>query len=82
MHYHPLYLLQGNSPSINDASQGSKKKADPRKMWVHVKATGDMLEINLDKDRPVKFETKDQEVSKMPTVQLMVLKHFSKKECN
>ena len=40
-------------------------------MWVHVKATGDMLEINLDKDRPVKFETKDQEVSKMPTVQLI-----------
>ena len=32
-------------------------------MWVQVKATGDMLEINLDKDRPVKFDSKDAEVS-------------------
>ena len=31
-------------------------------MWVQVKATGDMLEINLDKDRPVKFDSKDAEV--------------------
>ena len=37
-------------------------KQDPRKMWVQVKATGDMLEINLDKDRPVKFDSKDAEV--------------------
>ena len=57
-----IYIcFKGNSP-LNDTSQGSKKKQEPRKMWVHVKATGDMLEINLDKDRPVKFDTKEQEV--------------------
>jgi len=35
---------------------------DPRKMWVHVKATGDMLEIDLDRDRPISFESNDAEV--------------------
>lgn len=52
----------GNSASTPDISQGTKVKQDPRKMWVQVKATGDMLEINLDKDRPVKFDSKDAEV--------------------
>jgi len=51
-----------NSPSTSETSQSTKKKQDPRKMWVQVKATGDMLEINLDKDRPVKFDSKDAEV--------------------
>ena len=54
--------FQSNSPSTSETSQNSKKKQDPRKMWVQVKATGDMLEINLDKDRPVKFDSKDAEV--------------------
>lgn len=31
-------------------------------MWVQVKATGDMIEINLDKDRPVSFESKEAEI--------------------
>lgn len=31
-------------------------------MWVQVKATGDMIEINLDKDRPAKFESKEAEI--------------------
>jgi len=44
---------------INDNSESMK---DPRKMWVHVKATGDMLEIDLDRDRPISFESKDAEV--------------------
>jgi len=51
-----------SSKTSADTSQNSKKKQDPRKMWVQVKATGDMLEINLDKDRPVKFDSKDAEV--------------------
>ena len=48
-------LFQVSTPS-------EKSKPDPRKMWVHVKDTGDMLEINLDKDRPVKFDSKDAEI--------------------
>lgn len=51
-----------NSPSTSETSQNTKKKQEQRKMWVQVKATGDMLEINLDKDRPVKFDSKDAEV--------------------
>jgi len=57
-----LNTKMANSSATSDASQGGKKKQDPRKMWVQVKATGDMLEINLDKDRPVKFDSKDAEV--------------------
>ena len=59
------FPIQANSPATSDASQGGKKKQDPRKMWVQVKATGDMLEINLDKDRPVKFDSKDAEVGNL-----------------
>jgi len=33
-----------------------------RKVWVNVKDTGDVLEINLDKDRPAKFDSKDAEI--------------------
>ena len=58
-----IFIYQGNSPSISNTSNSTKKKQDARKMWVQVKATGDMLEINLDKDRPVKFDSKDAEVS-------------------
>ena len=54
--------IQNNSPSTSETSQNTKKKQEQRKMWVQVKATGDMLEINLDKDRPVKFDSKDAEV--------------------
>lgn len=57
-----VFNIQNNSPSTSETSQSTKKKQDPRKMWVQVKATGDMLEINLDKDRPVKFDSKDAEV--------------------
>jgi len=37
------------------------KKSD-RKMWVQIKATSDAIEINMDKDRPISFESKAQEV--------------------
>ena len=31
-------------------------------MWVKVKSTGDMIEINLDKDRPATFDSKESEI--------------------
>jgi len=37
------------------------KKSD-RKMWVQIKATSDSIEINMDKDRPIQFESKAHEV--------------------
>jgi len=45
-----------------DVNESSEILKDPRKMWVHVKATGDMLEIDLDRDRPISFESQDAEV--------------------
>jgi len=46
----------------SDNDDTSETVKDPRKMWVHVKATGDMLEIDLDRDRPISFESNDAEV--------------------
>jgi len=37
------------------------KKSD-RKMWVQIKATSDSIEINMDKDRPLSFESRADEV--------------------
>jgi len=37
------------------------KKSD-RKMWVQIKATSDSIEINMDKDRPLSFESGADEV--------------------
>merc|ERR1711972_1241692 len=36
-----------------------KSDAEPRKMWVKVKDTDDLIEINLDKDRPETFESNE-----------------------
>lgn len=46
----------GNSGKISENSK------DAKKMWVEVKSTGYVLEINLDKDRPVSFDSKDAEI--------------------
>jgi len=37
-------------------------KKNERKMWVQIKATSDCIEINMDKDRPAFFESRDLEV--------------------
>ncbi len=37
-------------------------KKEDRKMYVQVKATGEVVEVNIDADRPEKFDTKEQEV--------------------
>ena len=50
------------TPSSNSAAVPGKGAKEPRKMWVQVKATGDMLEINLDHDRPANFDSKEAEV--------------------
>jgi len=44
------------------SKEGEKKpeqQAEPRKMWVKVKNTDDLIEINLDKDRPESFESEE-----------------------
>ena len=37
----------------------TKSDSEPRKMWVKVKNTDDLIEINLDKDRPESFESNE-----------------------
>merc|ERR1711972_1077455 len=39
-----------------------KSDAEPRKMWVKVKDTDDLIEINLDKDRPETFESNEAKI--------------------
>ena len=51
----------GKSPK-KEAEKSSPVKSDPsdpRRMWVKVKATGDLIEINLDKDRPESFPSNE-----------------------
>jgi len=54
--------LKSASPAPLEKKATPNAKPEPRKMFVHVKDTGDMLEINLNKDRPVKFDSKDAEI--------------------
>jgi len=35
---------------------------EPRKVWVKLKTTGDLVEINLDKDKPERWESNHQKV--------------------
>ena len=37
-------------------------RAGQRKMWVCVKSTGELIEINLDRDRPISFDCKESEI--------------------
>jgi len=39
-----------------------KSDSEPRKMWVKVKNTDDLIEINLDKDRPESFESNEAKI--------------------
>jgi len=45
------------SPGKKESSV--KPDGEPRKMWVKVKETQDLIEINLDKDRPESFESNE-----------------------
>ncbi|XP_040568761.1 uncharacterized protein [Lepeophtheirus salmonis] len=49
-----------NNNNNNKTTNSAKK--EPRKMWVEVKSTGDMIEINLDQDKPSHFESKEAEL--------------------
>ena len=40
----------------------SPQKSHHRKMWVCIKSTGELIEINLDRDRPYSFDSKDAEI--------------------
>jgi len=51
----------------NDGGDNISKVADkiieePRKVWVKLKATGDLVEINLDRDKPERWESNVQKV--------------------
>jgi len=52
------------SPRKDLIAQVSPTKSDsePRKMWVKVKNTDDLIEINLDKDRPDSFESNEAKI--------------------
>jgi len=45
--------------SVKEEEVKPEQPAEPRKMWVKVKNTDDLIEINLDKDRPESFESNE-----------------------
>ena len=50
----------GQKSAAKTGSGENKENGEPRKMWVKVKSTGDLIEIQLDKDRPEHFDTPEQ----------------------
>lgn len=51
----------------NDAGDSVSKVADkiieePRKVWVKLKSSGDLVEINLDRDKPERWESNSQKI--------------------
>jgi len=44
---------------VKEEEVKADQPAEPRKMWVKVKNTDDLIEINLDKDRPESFESNE-----------------------
>jgi len=45
--------------AVKEEELKAEQPAEPRKMWVKVKNTDDLIEINLDKDRPESFESNE-----------------------
>jgi len=44
---------------LKEEEPKTETPTEPRKMWVKVKNTDDLIEINLDKDRPESFESNE-----------------------
>ena len=55
---------QGKSPKkeTEKVSPVKTESSEPRKMWVKVKDTDDLIEINLDKDRPESFPSNEAKI--------------------
>jgi hypothetical protein len=49
-------------------------------MWVRVLSSGDIVEINLDRDRPITFDSKDSEIQWERASAINALKFKSKAE--
>ena len=54
-----------------------RPQAGNRKMWVCVKQTGEFVEINLDRNRPISFDSKEAEVQWERASALNALKFIS-----
>lgn len=50
------------NPQKSEKNEIKNEPKEPRKMWVKVKSTSDLIEINLDKSKPENFESKEAEV--------------------
>jgi len=51
-----------NGGGDNTSKVADKIIEEPRKVWVKLKATGDLVEINLDRDKPERWESSAQKV--------------------
>ena len=44
------------TPAEQSNKVADKIIEEPRKVWVKLKSSGDLVEINLDRDKPEKYE--------------------------
>ena len=44
------------TPADQSIKVADKIIEEPRKVWVKLKSSGDLVEINLDRDKPEKYE--------------------------
>jgi len=50
----------GHQETVSKAAE--KIIEEPRKVWVKLKSTGDLVEINLDRDKPERWESNTQKI--------------------
>jgi len=51
-----------NSPLDASSKVADKIIEDPRKVWVKLKSSGDLVEINLDRDKPERWDNNEQKI--------------------
>lgn len=51
-----------NSPADQSNKVADKIIEEPRKVWVKLKSSGDLVEINLDRDKPERWESNTQKI--------------------
>jgi len=50
------------SPLDASSKVADKIIEDPRKVWVKLKSSGDLVEINLDRDKPERWDSNEQKI--------------------
>jgi len=58
----PRKFVDSAGSGVEEAKVADRIIEEPRKVWVKLVASGDLVEINLDKDKPARWESSQQKV--------------------